>query len=67
MCLAKAYLGSNGKRELLMQEVASLEVRGSKLRLTTLFGEQREIDARIKEIDFMSSSIVLAGLKAGKG
>ena len=64
MCLAKAYVGSNGERELLMEEIASLKVEAGKLLVTTLFGEQREIEASIKEIDFMASSIVLKKAKA---
>jgi len=63
MCLAKAYSGSNNGKELLMEEVASLKVEDGKLLLTTLFGEQREIEASISEIDFMSSSIVLEDLR----
>ena len=63
MCLAKAYIGGNGERELLMEEIASLKVKDGKLLMTTLFGEQREIEASISEIDFMASSIVLSGLK----
>jgi predicted RNA-binding protein len=59
MCLAKAYVGSNGERELLVEEVASLKVKDGKLLLTTLFGEQREVEADIKEIDFMASSVIL--------
>ena len=63
MCLAKAYAGSNGGRELLMEEIASLKVKDGKILVTTLFGEQREIEADIKEIDFMASSIILGNMK----
>ena len=63
MCLAKAYVGSNGEKELLMTEIASLKAEGGKLLVTTLFGEQRELEADIKEIDFMTSSIVLENVK----
>ena len=63
MCLAKAYLGGKGERELLIEEIASLKVKDGKLLITTLFGEQREIEANISEIDFMASSIVLSGLE----
>jgi predicted RNA-binding protein len=34
--------------------------------VTTLFGEEREIEASIKEIDFMTSSIILETVKGGK-
>ena len=63
MCLAKAYVSSNNEKELLMEEVASLKVEGGKLLVATLFGEQREIEANISEIDFMASSIVLEKVK----
>jgi predicted RNA-binding protein len=59
MCLAKAYLGSDSGKELLMEEIASLKARDGKLLVTTLFGEQREIEASIKEIDFIGSRIIL--------
>ena len=59
MCLAKAYVGSNNGKELLMEEIASLKAEDGKLLVTTLFGEQREIEASIKEIDFIGSSIIL--------
>jgi predicted RNA-binding protein len=64
MCLAKAYVGSHGEKELLMEEVASLKVKGGKLLVTTLFGEEKEIEAGIKEIDFMSSSVILESRKS---
>lgn len=63
MCLAKAYVGSNGEKELLMEEIASLKAKDGKLLVTTLFGEQREIEANIKEIDFMASNIILENVK----
>jgi len=59
MCLAKAYLGTDSGKELLIEEIASLKTGDGKLLLTTLFGEQREIEASIKEIDFRNSSILL--------
>ena len=62
MCLAKAYIGSDNEKKLLMEEVASLKVEDGKLLVTTLFGEQREIKADIKEIDFMASNITLENL-----
>ena len=63
MCLAKVYIGNNDETELLMEEIASLKTEGGKLLMTSLFGEEREIEASIKEIDFMGSRIVLEGVK----
>lgn len=62
MCLAKAYLSKNGKRELLMQEIAYMGVGDEKLLLRTLFGEQKEVEAKLREIDFATSSIILEKL-----
>ena len=63
MCLSKAYVDRNGKRELLMEEVSSVEIKGGKLLLRTLFGEQKEIGASIRQIDFLSHNIFLGNLK----
>ncbi len=59
MCLAKAYIGGNGEKELLMAEIASVKAGGGKILVTSLFGEKKEIEANIKEIDFRASRIVL--------
>ena len=66
MCLSKAYIERSGKRELVMGEVASLRLEDEKLRLRTLLGEQKEIDANIKEIDFLTHSITLEDPKTRK-
>jgi predicted RNA-binding protein len=59
MCLSKVYFAKNGKQELIMSEIASLKVAANKLQLTTLLGEQKEIAASIREIDFLTHSIIL--------
>lgn len=65
MCLAKVYMGKNGEKELLVEEIASVRVvEGGKLLVTTLFGEQQEFQAEIREIDFRASSILLEKVKS---
>ena len=59
MCLSKAYIDRSGKKELLMQDIASVEVSEGKPLLKTLFGEREEIRANIRQIDFLSHSIIL--------
>jgi predicted RNA-binding protein len=59
MCLAKVYLKEKGERELLLESVAFVEIEGQRLLLSTIFGEQKEIAAGIKEIDFQNSRIIL--------
>ena len=59
MCLAKAYVSGNGENELLMEEIASVKAEGGKVLVTSLFGEEKEIEASIREIDFRTSRITL--------
>jgi len=62
MCLANAYIDAGGERELLLEDVSRVEIKGKRVRVETLFGEAREVEAGITEIDFQSGSIVLEGL-----
>ncbi len=65
MCLSKVYVDRNGKRELLAEEIASVEFKGGNLRFKTLFGEEKEVEASIRRIDFMTHSIFLENTKEG--
>lgn len=65
MCLSKAYVRRNGERVLLMEEITSVDIEGDRLLFKTLFGEQREVGANIREIDFMTHSILLENLREG--
>jgi predicted RNA-binding protein len=66
MCLGKAYLEADNKRELVMDSIATIEIADTKLKLSTIFGDQKELEARIKEIDFEGSRIILTKVPAGK-
>ena len=59
MCMAKAYLDSGGERELLLEDVALVELTDSQVRVSNLFGQSTEIEAVVREIDFQNGSIVL--------
>ena len=59
MCLAKVYLRKCGKDELLLETVASAEIRNGKLLLKTILRQEKEIEADIKEIDFANSRVIL--------
>ncbi|MBI2288318.1 MAG: CooT family nickel-binding protein [Chloroflexi bacterium] len=65
MCLSKVYVERAGKKELVVEEVALLKVRGGKVLLKTLFGEEREIGATVKEVDFLTHTLVLGDFKGG--
>jgi len=66
MCLGKAYLEADNKRELVLDSIASIEIDDTKLKLSTIFGDYKELDARIKEIDFEGSRIILTPIAAGQ-
>ena len=59
MCLSKAYLTRDGENQLLIENVSSVRLEDGRILLNTLFGEQEEIKADIKEIDFMTHQILL--------
>lgn len=59
MCLAKAFLEGKAERELVLEDVALIEVSGNRLRLSTIFGEKKEVEAVLKEVDFENSRVVL--------
>jgi predicted RNA-binding protein len=65
MCLGKAYLEADNKRELVLDSIASLEIDGTTVKLSTIFGDQKELEARVKEIDFEGSRIILTKVPAG--
>lgn len=61
MCLATVYVERNGEKEEVMHDVAWVKPEGGGLRLTGLMGESRLVQAKIKDINLMSSSIILEG------
>jgi len=65
MCLSKAFLKENGKSKLVMEDIALVSVNDGKLVLTTLFGEKREVNATIREINFTNSRLTLTSGKSG--
>ena len=62
MCLSKVFVDKNGERKLLMEEVTSVKIGGGKLFFKTLFGEQKEIEGNIKQIDFLAHTITMENL-----
>ena len=66
MCLAKAYLDQKSERELLLEDVVFLECDGKRLRMSTLFGDEKELEAVVKEVDFQGGSVIV-GPPAGAG
>lgn len=59
MCLSKAYVEKDNKKEFLMTDVASVTVEGSIIVLKNLFGEKKELTGVIREIDFTGNGLRL--------
>ena len=53
---------SGSSEEEVMKDVLVLEVRGNHLVLIDLFGNRKELQAKIKNIDFMHHKVVLEGV-----
>lgn len=59
MCLATVYVEKEGQREEVMHDVAWVRCDDGHLQLVSLMRESQQLDARIKMIDLMTSSIIL--------
>ena len=59
MCLATVYVENDNQKEELMQDVAWVESGSSGLQVISFMGESRLLQAEIKSIDLVHSSIVL--------
>jgi len=58
MCLATAYL-SEGSGEPVLRDIAYMRFDGDSVELETLFGEEKVIPGRVREVDFSTSKIIL--------
>lgn len=59
MCEANAYLRKNGEDELLLESVDKIVPQEDGLLLENIFGQQKIIKARIKEMALVDHKIIL--------
>ena len=59
MCEANAYLMREGKEELVLEDISILRPENGELYLQNIFGEQKKIKARIKEMNLLDHRIIL--------
>ncbi len=59
MCEANAYLVKEGKEELILEDISILRPEKDELYLQNIFGEQKRIKARIKEMNLIDHRIIL--------
>ena len=63
MCEAVVYIDREGRQEKLMEDVVEVKPEGGKLVLVDVFGEQKVVSARIREVRLMEHEIFLAERK----
>jgi predicted RNA-binding protein len=63
MCEANAYLLKEGKEELILEDLMILRPEQEGLYLQNIFGEQKRIKARIKELNLIEHRVILEEAK----
>ncbi len=59
MCEANAYMLKDGKEELILESVDIIEPENGKIRMVSIFGEQKVVDAKIKRMSLVDHKIIL--------
>jgi predicted RNA-binding protein len=59
MCQTAVYLVREGKEELVLQDVVNITPEGATLKLVNLFGEEKVVEGRIRQIDLLSHRITI--------
>jgi len=59
MCDVNVYILKDGKEELFFENVDTIKHEQGKVSLKNLFGEQKEIEAAIREIALLKHKIIL--------
>jgi predicted RNA-binding protein len=59
MCEANAYLLKEGKEELILEAVDRIESEGEKIRIESIFGEQKVVNGRIRSMSLVNHKILI--------
>lgn len=62
MCEASAFLFRNGREELILESVDTLENLDNEVKMINIFGEQKSLKARIKTLSLVDHKIILEPL-----
>lgn len=63
MCEARVYIEREGDLEELMSNVVTIKPEEGKLLLKDLFGEQKYVNAEVKEIKLLDHKVILTEKK----
>lgn len=59
MCEVRVFIEKDGKLETVMKNVVSIKPENDRLLLVDLFGNQKFIEAKIKELKLLDHEVVL--------
>ncbi len=59
MCEASVYMEREGTEELVLESVDVLEEQGDEVRMVSIFGEEKRLEARVKRFALVNHRIVL--------
>lgn len=59
MCEANAYLLREGKEELILESVDKIENEGGRIRIESIFGEQKVVKGQIRSMSLVDHKIVI--------
>jgi len=59
MCEASAFLVKEGKEELILESVDTLENLENEVKMVNIFGEQKILKAKIKTLSLVDHKIIL--------
>ncbi len=59
MCEANAYLINDDENELLMEAVDTVEPEGDGIKLVSIFGDQKFINAQIHSLSLIDNKVFL--------
>lgn len=62
MCDTNAVLKVNGAEEIFLESLARIEVNGGMLILTNIFGDRKDLNGRIVEVNFQAGKVILERL-----
>ena len=59
MCEANAYLAKDGKEELFLEALDTVETDDGKLRLTNIYGEQKFVKGKITRLLLVDHKVII--------
>lgn len=59
MCESSVYLIKEGKEELVLESVDSLECKEDHVKITDMFGREATVRARVRSLSLLNHKIIL--------